>query len=155
MRLVRRYFRSAEYLISTLQRELLEARGLPHHVLNARQDAAEAEIVAQAGRAGRITVATNMAGRGTDIALDEAAAELRVGRAKRGITTLADGVDDGSRLGTDVRRGGRRAVGRSSGATASPRPRAADRNSAHASALISACASNKALAPIWRVSPGR
>ncbi|AKJ30099.1 hypothetical protein [Caldimonas brevitalea] len=42
-------------------------RGVEHVVLNARQDAAEAQIVGQAGGAGRITVATNMAGRGTDI----------------------------------------------------------------------------------------
>ncbi len=48
---------------------LLQARGLPHQVLNARQDATEADIVAQAGRRGAITVATNMAGRGTDIGL--------------------------------------------------------------------------------------
>jgi preprotein translocase subunit SecA len=46
---------------------MLTAEGLPHRVLNARQDAEEAAIVAQAGLPGRITVATNMAGRGTDI----------------------------------------------------------------------------------------
>lgn len=47
----------------------LAAAGIAHTVLNARNDAAEAEIVAQAGDAGRVTVATNMAGRGTDIPL--------------------------------------------------------------------------------------
>jgi preprotein translocase subunit SecA len=47
--------------------ELLDQAGLVHQVLNARQDRQEAEIIAKAGEPGRITVATNMAGRGTDI----------------------------------------------------------------------------------------
>ena len=49
--------------------ELLSKEGLPHQVLNAKQHAREADIVAQAGRAKMITIATNMAGRGTDIVL--------------------------------------------------------------------------------------
>ncbi len=54
---------------SELLSGLLEKAGLPHQVLNAKQHAREAEIVAQAGRPGMITIATNMAGRGTDIVL--------------------------------------------------------------------------------------
>ncbi len=48
---------------------LLEKEKLPHQVLNAKQHAREADIIAQAGRPGMITIATNMAGRGTDIVL--------------------------------------------------------------------------------------
>ncbi len=48
---------------------LLKKRGVPHEVLNAKQHEREAEIVAQAGRFGAVTIATNMAGRGTDILL--------------------------------------------------------------------------------------
>ncbi|MHB1533239.1 MAG: preprotein translocase subunit SecA [Acidimicrobiales bacterium] len=48
---------------------MLERRGIPHHVLNAKQHAREAEVVIQAGRLGAVTVATNMAGRGVDILL--------------------------------------------------------------------------------------
>ena len=49
--------------------EMLARRGIPHHVLNAKQHEREAEIVAQAGRFGAVTISTNMAGRGTDIVL--------------------------------------------------------------------------------------
>ena len=47
--------------------KILVARGVPHRVLNAKHDAEEADIISQAGRIGAVTIATNMAGRGTDI----------------------------------------------------------------------------------------
>ncbi|MGI6119772.1 MAG: preprotein translocase subunit SecA [Desulfosporosinus sp.] len=55
---------------------LLEKRGIPHQVLNAKHHEKEAEIVAQAGQLGMVTIATNMAGRGTDIILGEGVPEL-------------------------------------------------------------------------------
>ncbi|MET7706891.1 preprotein translocase subunit SecA [Micromonospora sp. NPDC005413] len=54
---------------SEILSQLLRRRGIPHEVLNAKFHAREAEIIAQAGRKGAVTVATNMAGRGTDILL--------------------------------------------------------------------------------------
>lgn len=51
--------------------EALQEIGLAHEVLSARHDAGEADIVGRAGQSGRVTIATNMAGRGTDIALDD------------------------------------------------------------------------------------
>ena len=55
--------------ISELLSKMLRMRGIKHNVLNAKQHAREAEIVAHAGEAGTVTIATNMAGRGTDIKL--------------------------------------------------------------------------------------
>ena len=55
---------------------LLKKRGIPHKVLNAKFHEMEAEIVAQAGQYGAVTIATNMAGRGTDIKLGEGVAEV-------------------------------------------------------------------------------
>ena len=54
---------------SELLAKMLVQRGIPHEVLNAKQHEREAEIIAQAGRPGAVTIATNMAGRGTDIVL--------------------------------------------------------------------------------------
>ncbi|MBC7353592.1 MAG: preprotein translocase subunit SecA, partial [Thermogutta sp.] len=54
---------------SEMLSEMLTRRGIPHQVLNAKHHAREAEIIAQAGRKGAVTIATNMAGRGTDIIL--------------------------------------------------------------------------------------
>ena len=55
--------------VSEMLSDLLRRRGIPHEVLNAKNHAKEAEIVAQAGHWGAVTIATNMAGRGTDILL--------------------------------------------------------------------------------------
>ncbi|WP_186330800.1 preprotein translocase subunit SecA [Mycoplasmopsis arginini] len=70
----RAYQRKQPILIGTAQvedseilHEYLLQEGIPHTVLNAKQDASEAEIISKAGQAGAVTIATNMAGRGTDI----------------------------------------------------------------------------------------
>ena len=55
--------------VSELLSRILKIRHIPHNVLNAKQHALEAQVVAEAGRAGQVTIATNMAGRGTDIKL--------------------------------------------------------------------------------------
>ena len=58
---------------SEMLSQLLKKRGIPHNVLNAKFHEREAEIVADAGMTGAVTIATNMAGRGTDIKLDDVA----------------------------------------------------------------------------------
>ncbi|MGN0327908.1 MAG: preprotein translocase subunit SecA [Lachnospira sp.] len=60
---------------SELLSEMLRKKGIPHNVLNAKFHEKEAEIVAEAGKHGAVTIATNMAGRGTDIKLDDEARE--------------------------------------------------------------------------------
>ncbi len=55
---------------------MLHKKGIPHQVLNAKNHEKEAEIIAQAGQRGAVTISTNMAGRGTDIVLGEGVAEL-------------------------------------------------------------------------------
>ena len=61
---------------SELLSSMLKKEGVPHSVLNAKHHAEEAAIVAQAGQKGHVTIATNMAGRGTDIVLGEGVKEL-------------------------------------------------------------------------------
>jgi len=71
---------TSEFLSSLLQKE-----GIPHQVLNAKQHEREAQIIAQAGRPGAVTIATNMAGRGTDIVLGgNLEAELQAAAAANG-----------------------------------------------------------------------
>jgi preprotein translocase subunit SecA len=61
---------------SEVLNQMLDRRGIPHQVLNAKFHEKEAEIVSQAGQRGMVTIATNMAGRGTDIVLGEGVKEL-------------------------------------------------------------------------------
>ncbi len=62
--------------VSEMLSRMLQREGIPHQVLNAKYHEMEAEIVSHAGEAGAITIATNMAGRGTDIKLDDEARSL-------------------------------------------------------------------------------
>ena len=62
--------------ISELLSEIIKRKGIPHNVLNAKYHEQEAEIIAKAGQWGAVTIATNMAGRGTDIVLGEGVKEL-------------------------------------------------------------------------------
>ena len=83
-----RHERGQPILVGTISIEkservaaLLKKRGIRHHVLNAKQHEREAEIVAQAGAAGAVTISTNMAGRGTDIVLGGNAEALAAAEA--------------------------------------------------------------------------
>lgn len=61
---------------SEMLSEMLKRKGIPHRVLNAKYHEQEAEIIKEAGQKGKVTIATNMAGRGTDIVLGEGVVEL-------------------------------------------------------------------------------
>ena len=76
---------------------LLKKRGIKHNVLNAKFHELEAEIVAQAGQHGAVTIATNMAGRGTDIKLDEAA------RAAGGLKIIGTERHESRRIDNQLR----------------------------------------------------
>ena len=82
---------------SELLSKMLRREGIPHNVLNAKFHELEAEIVAQAGQAGAVTIATNMAGRGTDIKLDD------VARAAGGLKIIGTERHESRRIDNQLR----------------------------------------------------
>ena len=82
---------------SELVSEMLRKRGIPHNVLNAKFHEKEAEIVAEAGKHGAVTIATNMAGRGTDIKLDDEA------RAAGGLKIIGTERHESRRIDNQLR----------------------------------------------------
>ena len=82
---------------SELLSGMLRREGIPHNVLNAKFHELEAEIVAQAGQAGAVTIATNMAGRGTDIKLDD------VARAAGGLKIIGTERHESRRIDNQLR----------------------------------------------------
>ena len=82
---------------SELLSRMLKRQGIKHNVLNAKFHELEAEIVAQAGQAGAVTIATNMAGRGTDIKLDDAA------RAAGGLKIIGTERHEARRIDNQLR----------------------------------------------------
>ena len=83
--------------ISELLSRMLNLRGIKHNVLNAKQHQREAEIVADAGKAGAVTIATNMAGRGTDIKINEEV------KAAGGLAIIATERHDSRRVDRQLR----------------------------------------------------
>ena len=82
---------------SELISRMLKREGIPHNVLNAKFHELEAEIVKQAGQAGAVTIATNMAGRGTDIKLDD------VARAAGGLKIIGTERHESRRIDNQLR----------------------------------------------------
>ncbi len=110
--IVERHYRGQPVLVGTVSVEnseilsqMLRRKGIPHSVLNAKYHAKEAEIVAQAGRRGAVTVATNMAGRGTDIILGGNPESLAITELRgRGITPEESPEEYESALAVGVER---------------------------------------------------
>lgn len=83
--------------ISEKLSRMLQMRAIPHNVLNAKQHQREAEVVTEAGRSGTVTIATNMAGRGTDIKIDEKS------RAAGGLAIIGTERHDSRRVDRQLR----------------------------------------------------
>ena len=83
--------------ISEMLSDMLKKEGVPHSVLNAKHHAQEAVIIAEAGHKGRVTIATNMAGRGTDIKLAEGVPDLG------GLHILGTGRHESRRIDNQLR----------------------------------------------------
>ena len=102
--------------ISEMLSGLLKRRGIKHNVLNAKFHEREAEVVAQAGRSGAVTIATNMAGRGTDILLggnpEQMAAELLHKQGKTVLEATPEEYAEAHGRGRDALRHGPRQGGR-------------------------------------------
>src|SRR5207245_69224 len=111
--------------------EMLRRRGVPHEILNAKQHEREAEIIAQAGRLGAVTIATNMAGRGVDILLGGNPPDQAEGdkvRALGGLHVIGTERHEARRIDDQLRgRSGRQA---DSGPSRFPVGRGAARSSA-------------------------
>ncbi len=97
---------------SEMLADLLKRKGVPHNVLNAKQHEKEAGIIAQAGRSGTVTIATNMAGRGVDILLGGNADGMARRKAAQGRRRSGRPDRDGSGLGGSPGRGQGRLRGR-------------------------------------------
>lgn len=83
--------------------EALAAAGVPCHVLNAKNDAEEADIIAKAGEPGAVTVSTNMAGRGVDIRLGGGGAQAEVVAKLGGLYVIGTHVNESVRIDDQLR----------------------------------------------------
>ena len=145
---------------------MLKKRGIPHNVLNAKQHEREAEIVAQAGKIGAVTIATNMAGRGTDIMLGGNAEYLakndlrKAGFDEEVITEATGYADTDDEEILRAREMFAAAPGRAQGGRRTPRPSRSARPAGSSSSAPSGTrpgvsTTSSAAAPAARATPAR
>jgi preprotein translocase subunit SecA len=97
---------TANVEVSETLSRMFKRRGLKHEVLNAKQHQREAEIVANAGRAGAITIATNMAGRGTDIKLGQGVKQCQVCGIKSKLAPFGQTMEEQDLTASEVKERG-------------------------------------------------